>query len=871
MKLKKTLALVLALVLAFGTLSVASAATDYTDKASIQYTEAVDVLDGIGAIEGLGDGTFNPTGTITRAQAAKMIAYTIYGEQYAKTLPLVASSFSDVTSPNYDWAIPSIEYLVDRGIIDGVGDGKFNPNSPVTGYAFLKMLLVALGYGENGEFVGIGWELGVHNYAIAVKDKDGKGVTLFRGLKGAFDGTKSATREEAALYCFNALNDLLVSYSPLLNDYTTVFSGKTLGETVYGLESKNSSDDYGVYGHKWFASVLSTDAISGFYVDDEFVATIPYGTKFSDIPKLLGTTERDNKRGLISIDNGALDKSNLYSVDTQVGAIVGSASNGKLSVSQFEGLLSTKGDWTTPGTIDVYISKDPADNPTDTTGIGKDDNGGDGYYKFVTCYEYFAQITKKTASDGKADLTIYGDGKSVKISLTGTYAKGEAFIAIPKGTDISSTSIKDKDDLISLTAATPIKGKVTGYEGSADESYVYVDGTKYTKARFTFAAPNATAGLLAFSASGYDKTDANFYLDKDGLVIAMVKIDDPAPTVYYGLAVDYDVSDYAWETGAAASEKVKFFDETGAEKTLFSALTLNDDGSIKGTPPLDGLSAASDIAPLLFAYTLNADGKIDAVKGTPAALTTSSGGTQTALPAATPAANVFVNPGAKDYYLSDSTVAFYYAKDDTVSVGVVKGFKNMVTKPARTVDYNQYAMLDLDLTGDILEAVVIDCETTLLSGLPQNKAAGFVYFASADFEVSGDYYIFKNAYVNGAKADFKLLKTGSGDVDAGETLLYRVNAKGDNVITDVTTIDIEEGVIIQREGTLFVTTGSGTVVTYTVDDDTEYYAVKSDGSLESLADKPDKDDAIIGRAPGSTAADDAIIYIPKDLITAPGV
>jgi hypothetical protein len=195
--LNRTLSLVLVLVMVLGMFGIASAA-EFTDKKDVQYKEAVEVMAGIGAINGMGDGTFVPKGTINRAQAAKMVAYTILGADVAKVLPVRASSFKDVDASAYAWAIPSIEYLVQKGVINGMGDGTFVPNGNVTGYQLAKMLLVALNV--KGEFTGPSWEL---NTAIAASK-----IKLFEDSK-ATNYSAAATREEAALYCFNA-----ILYSP---------------------------------------------------------------------------------------------------------------------------------------------------------------------------------------------------------------------------------------------------------------------------------------------------------------------------------------------------------------------------------------------------------------------------------------------------------------------------------------------------------------------------------------------------------------------------------------------------------------------------------------------------------------------------------
>lgn len=53
------------------------------------------------------------------------------------------TKFTDVTN-NYSWATDAINELVEKGVIDGVGNKKFAPDAPVTKAQFAKMLAGAL-------------------------------------------------------------------------------------------------------------------------------------------------------------------------------------------------------------------------------------------------------------------------------------------------------------------------------------------------------------------------------------------------------------------------------------------------------------------------------------------------------------------------------------------------------------------------------------------------------------------------------------------------------------------------------------------------------------------------------------------------------
>ncbi len=234
--LKKSLALLLALALVFGLCTIgagAAAATGFKDDASIgaAYSTAVKVMAGFGILVGFdddGDGEyeFNPQANVTRAQAAKMIAYMMLGETAAERLP-VRSSFKDVKAA--DWEAKYVYYLSNAGIINGYGDGNFGPDDSVTATQLAKMLLCAAGYGKAGEFVGEGWDVNTFVYAVDL---------------GIFDETEAsdynvaASREEAALYVYNAMTKVaLVNYSAD-NGYTyKKTSDTTFASTKYNYAS----------------------------------------------------------------------------------------------------------------------------------------------------------------------------------------------------------------------------------------------------------------------------------------------------------------------------------------------------------------------------------------------------------------------------------------------------------------------------------------------------------------------------------------------------------------------------------------------------------------------------------------------------------
>ena len=211
--MKKFLSLALTLSMVMSMITATAGAKEFTDKADITYDEAIAVISEIGVVDGYADGSFNPEGGLTRGAAAKIICNMILGPTTAAELHADTAPFKDVPVSNTFSGY--IAYCAKEGIISGYGDGSFRPAAPLSGHAFMKMLLGALGYDSDYEgYTGGNWSINVAKQAI--------GIGLNAGLGQEFNGSKSVTREEAALYAFNTLKATLVDYD---NKITTNVNG----------------------------------------------------------------------------------------------------------------------------------------------------------------------------------------------------------------------------------------------------------------------------------------------------------------------------------------------------------------------------------------------------------------------------------------------------------------------------------------------------------------------------------------------------------------------------------------------------------------------------------------------------------------------
>jgi hypothetical protein len=205
-KIKKSLALVLTVLMLVGLMTVSASASysDFTDAADIKNTTAVSLLVELGIINGFeaSDGTnyYAPADNITRAQMAKMVSFVLNGGVDKGTLYSgLSTGLSDISA---NWAKGYINQCYSLGIVAGMGDGTFNPDGNVTGAQAAKMLLVALGYNaESKGLVGSDWLLNTITLA---------GDT---GLLDNFtaDASIPLSRDNAALLIYNALEATMVT------------------------------------------------------------------------------------------------------------------------------------------------------------------------------------------------------------------------------------------------------------------------------------------------------------------------------------------------------------------------------------------------------------------------------------------------------------------------------------------------------------------------------------------------------------------------------------------------------------------------------------------------------------------------------------
>ena len=256
--MKKLLALVLALVMTLSLAVVGSnAAFKDADKVSATYAEAVDVLAGMKVFQGYTDGTFQPEGSITRAEVAAIV-YRLYTGDVADKQASLYATYNKFTDMNgAAWAAGYIGYCANAGLIKGYDAKTFGPSDKVTGYQALAMILRAVGYDKNDEFTGAQWQLRVASTA--------QQLGILKNVKGV-DLNAAASRELVAELLFRTAAEVpMVTYTPALGytNLNALINGQkndTLGYKNFGLtkDTTYGTDAWGRPAYVWYGEYNKT-------------------------------------------------------------------------------------------------------------------------------------------------------------------------------------------------------------------------------------------------------------------------------------------------------------------------------------------------------------------------------------------------------------------------------------------------------------------------------------------------------------------------------------------------------------------------------------------------------------------------------------
>ena len=734
----KNLKKVLALVLAFACAFTMFAGAAFTDQADIKVdSDVVDTLVSLGVIEGFEDGSFQPNGTVTRAQMAKMIYVLRTGNSDASAYNDDKTSFTDIGT---HWARGYIKYCQSLNIIAGKSTTKFDPNGNVTAQEAAKMLLVTLGYdAQKAGLVGAGWA----SKTNALADENG----LLENVNTSF--TAACPRQYAAQLIYNAIDAATVVWRD--DAYTNQnYNGKdnqTIGEKYMGLSKTvgileevtkdNDKDTYSLYVNtdKYEDECSGKKLLNNFTKVSKDYSALKYQkvkVLYKDKDKVFGVYAMTDDNTVVSavMDQVKMDSADKikidgtkYTVDTNNSTVYvnGKDTNTKIAV------------W-----VNAHSEGENIGRASTVQAISNSSNNKINILK-VTTFE-----TKKVTYVGK-DYVNAGKKYEEDAANFSSDLKKDDYVAI-------SAKENYADDKVLLTKLETVEGKVTGIKGN---DQVLIDGTWYT------------ADYKANTNKVIDNWPSNGATVKLVLLNGFVQLVD---TVTVGSSDFALVIETGSSSGLGSSKVADVLFADGTRKTV----ELDNDSEYKGTKKNGDTTYVEESAPKLATYEVS-KGKYTFKAVSEKALNGydeyATGGNLTidgkvksaTLKKANTTANVF---------MKDTGVVFVqYMKNGDYEYKVVTG-KDAANWKETTISLQ--ALVKKDSGVNYAEMAVVTMTNNIPGG--SNSTYAFALDDSYEKTIDGTKYTFVEAW-NGSEA-ITMKSEDKVSIAAREAFEYSVNADG---------------------------------------------------------------------------------------------
>ena len=438
----------------------------FTDSADIKVdADVVDTLVSLGIVEGFEDGSFQPNGTVTRAQMAKMIYVLRTGKSDASAYNDDKTSFTDIGS---HWARGYIKYCQSLGIIAGKSNTIFAPNATVTAQEAAKMLLVTLGYDANkAGLVGSNWAAKTN----ALADENG----LLEDVNTSFTGP--CPRQYAAQLIYNAIDTPTVVWrdDAYTNETYTGDDNKTIGQKYMGLEAKDEGR---------LMSVKKEDGKDTFRIQVAGVGTLTKVEK--DYSNLLGENvkvlykDTDKVYGVFSTDDNTVVTALADDVD-KINTTAGKLEIDSVSYKTAEANANNLSVRTTPDMSEFSSAKTIKD--------------------LVEKYPYYSVKFVDYNDDDKLDCAVVTPFVPAQIDSISSSKVTVSAIDLNKAAPALTETSIDRDD-------------ADLYEGAAEDDYVaVVDGDYSVSGNTAFTKMVTVSGKVdSTRTSGTEfKTSGTWY------------------------------------------------------------------------------------------------------------------------------------------------------------------------------------------------------------------------------------------------------------------------------------------------------------------------------------------------------------------------
>ena len=785
--MKRILALILCFVMVFSLVAVAeetetttattTATTEFSDvPATSPYKEAISTLTGLGIILGdAGANTFRPEAGITRAEFCVIVARL---KNMGALNVIAETSFTDVTTALCDeWKVKAVRIASDLGIVAGMGDGTFQPDSPVTYEQAVKMLVCLLKYEPMANGMG-GWPAG---YIAA-------GAQIGLTKKAVSASTEPAPRQIIAQLVFNALD------IPEMSTTTEGIAGG--GSTIMDSTLKYTERTGIVTATSEISLKEDNDAVKEGQIQIDYDTIFYVGSSGAD--KYFGKeinffySEDD---GDYTIQSCKVTKSNSESV---------------FNPDEIKHLAQRE--------IEIYTDEDYDDFDTYSVEAG---------VKLVY-NNYPAPYTESSA--GYLDATYKPYSGSIKLidnnanNTIDVIIINDAKPFVVSAIDATNNllyNVYDSSDILDLTEGS--SKKVTIKKGSSNVSFSSIAknnvllvskslntiGTKHINVEIVsntktgvIKGMNTEDRTITIASNEYEIADicwnkyqskfqmdssVTVYLDNMNKIVYIVENAAGATSYTYGYLVSagYEGQGLAAEKVTAVvfaqdgllknlnlAEKVKFNNTPG--KTAAEALTLLD--STARTDINKDTGVVKNPTTQLIKYSLNSKGEISTIytsvpKAEGLEITNNlivGAGTTTASYKSNILGTNAVDGSTKFFFVpTDRT------KTDDYSVG----------KNSALTNYRSYTYETYDLDSGVAKAVVVFGDVSL----PAHDVASPIVVISKIQEINGEDGAAYKFYKNGSTSESDSYKTENttvlSDIAVGDVVKLKINTKG--IVTTV--------------------------------------------------------------------------------------
>ena len=578
--LKKILALVLALVMSMSLMATANA---FTDDANVDatYDEAVTVLSNLKVFQGYDDGSFQPKGSITRAEVAAIIYRIATGDVTDSQVGIYAdyNKFDDVKSTS--WYAGYVNYCANAEYIKGYDAKTFGPNDPVTGYQALAMILRAVGYDKNGEFTGANWQ--VQTASV------GKQLHITDKVSAGTLGT-AATREVVAEILFRSILVPQVTYTP------------ALGYQSIGVSTS---------GNVW----------TGWFVDNASIGAETFG-----LAQTTGEITAIDYHDGLTVFTPVNDNNALITRDS-VGVINTAADWTKIGYAAYAYTVPTANAKTRTAVSDVVVTGDSLGTSTNGTSFANLTNKNSGSFvsEVASNVRYYYNGVECTAQKAATAAGNVG----VKVDFIDNDEGGVTeVVAITDYTTAYVTAITNENNTgyqgvqansyylnnIAVKADNLVCADALAYQDLV--TYVAYDGVYYvTKAPLTQDTFNrinrATVGGASYM----------YVIGETEYLVSAKALKTELTSANLGKAFDVYTDPYGhiiYAAPTATNYSYMFVlanDHTVATTGLTNARIVNTDGSIADVSiNFNGIVEVNQLAGHMYGYTVNADGSYKVVK-----------------------------------------------------------------------------------------------------------------------------------------------------------------------------------------------------------------------------------------------------------------